>query len=112
MLEFGMFGGLYVRRFKFYRSQTMPGHTHNYDHASQIMRGTFLFSLTVNGEVVERTIKAPGIIHVPAEAFHEMRCLTEEGEVWCTFPARDPTGEITAHLDEVSKNEKIPYWTT
>ena len=106
MIELGLFGGILFRRFRFFRNQTMPGHQHNYDHASLIVKGEFIYTLSG----VDHCIKAPGVIHVPAEALHEMRCLSEHGETWCAFPARDETGEIGEYIAQASKG-KVPYWS-
>ena len=110
MLEIGMFGGMYFRRFQCFKGQGIVGHLHTYHHPSMVMRGTFRYRLwfAENDEIVV-TVKAPGVIHVPAEAFHEMQCLTDVGEVWCARIEKDADGEIREYI---GPRPRIPYWSS
>lgn len=99
--EMGFFGNVFIRRIPLVGKQIVPGHRHNYAHASIVVRGRIRLRLHYeDGRACERTYDAPAAFEVPAEAYHEMRAESAEAEVWCTFAVRDADGAIAEFVKE------------
>ena len=76
---------------------SIPGHTHNYDHVTIVIRGKVnILGLDADGsEVVNEVLEAPQIINVPKDLKHRVIALTDDSEVWCVFPHRDKDSNLT-----------------
>ena len=95
-----------------YPGQILPGHEHNYPHATALVKGAVRLTLTYpDGRAVGRTLHAPAIFEVPADVRHSMKALEPGTECWCLFAVRDDLGEVVdkpemKHLRDKSWHER------
>lgn len=125
-------GNVGIRRIKFTGHQTLPGHEHNFPHATAVVKGKvrvyFLqteksqkaasggYSLRPGkyahlppGQVLSvEEHEAPSKFEVPANIGHMIEAVTEEAECWCIFGVRDETGEIAEMV--TAQHKKDRFW--
>jgi len=89
--------------------QVLPGHEHNFPHATAVVRGVVrvLFIYEDGAERAEEYC-APAKFEVPAHVRHEIAALSDGAECWCIFGVRDESGEIAEMVTE--KHRQDHFW--
>lgn len=78
------------------KGDSIPGHTHKYDHTMFFMQGEAKLSITrIDGSVEESMITAPADMLVVKNALHAVEALTDDVYFCCVFPHRNMAGEVT-----------------
>lgn len=99
----GFYGNVFIRRIELdYRGQTLPGHKHNYDHATFVGKGRVRVKWTspTDGSVRFRELEGPDWFEVPAHADHEIVALSNGCVCFCVFAVRDESGEVAEFITE------------
>jgi dTDP-4-dehydrorhamnose 3,5-epimerase-like enzyme len=82
----------------------VAGHSHNYDHVTFLWKGSVKLRAwhkdqekngKINGDVVERTYKAPARVLIKKDMCHEFTALEDNTFADCIFALRDYSGEVT-----------------
>jgi quercetin dioxygenase-like cupin family protein len=107
--ERGIFGSCHFRRLSFEGGQVLPGHEHNFDHATLVQEGTVAVVFRAVGkEPWEEIHPAGDVFTVPAKVGHEIRALTERAVIFCIFAARDQAGRVATEItDDIRRNR---FW--
>lgn len=85
------FGGIVMRQIALERAgQWHQGHRHNYDHVTQVVRGSVTVQVGVDGPI--RKYDAPANVPIRAEDWHKIVALTDDVLYYCTY--RMPEGDI------------------
>lgn len=105
-----VFGNVGRRRILLTGHQKLPGHEHNFPHATAVVRGKVKVTFHDHSDIAwAEEHQAPAMFEVPARIGHEIESLTEEGaECWCIFGVRDESGEIAEMVTE--KHKKDRFW--
>lgn len=100
--ELGFFGNVFVRAILFNAiGQILPGHTHNYDHATFVGQGRVEVTIHyLDGRVTRKQYENPAWFEVPATARHQIKSLTAHATCFCVFAVRDPNGEVAEFVSE------------
>lgn len=99
----GVFGNVIVRRINLdYHGQTLPQHTHNYDHVVFVGKGRVKIRVMspVDGSEEMREVLAPDWVEVPAKAKHQMQALEDGCVCFCVFAVRDADGQVPGAITE------------
>lgn len=79
------------------KGDSIPGHTHNFDHATMFVLGTVRvvgYDPKTNEKLFEKSVTAPDALNIPKNIRHELIAESDNCEAWCTFPHRDEEGKI------------------
>lgn len=101
--ELGAIGGVYVRQNWLEKAgEEDPGHEHEVDHATLLMRGRV--RLEVDG--FEPTVwEGPVFIPIKKQFRHKFIAETDDVLWYCIFAFRDENGEVT----EIFNGDITPY---
>ena len=100
--ELGFFGNVFVRAISFSaKGQILPGHKHNYDHATFVGQGRVEVTIYYpDGHVTKKYYVSPSWFEVPAMARHQIKALTTPAVCFCVFAVRDQNGEVAEFVSE------------
>jgi quercetin dioxygenase-like cupin family protein len=98
-------GNVGFRRIVLTGNQKLPGHEHNFPHATAVVKGTV--EVVFDGERKE-VYNAPARFEVPARVKHEITALSDGAECWCIFGVRDESGEIAEMVEDRHRKDK--FW--
>lgn len=89
-------GNIFIRPMPLPKAgMVVNGHKHNFDHATQVLRGSILVKAKrPDGTVIERRFDAPDYFLVRADTEHEITALADNTLAWCVFSNRMPDGEV------------------
>lgn len=99
-------GNIYVRPFILAAAgDGLPGHTHNFDHTTFILKGGVQCKATLpDGTVIERdfwslghlknSAATPGYCLIRADVVHEFTALEDDSRIVCIYAHRNPQGEV------------------
>jgi len=105
-----VFGNVGVRNIVITEGSELPGHMHNYPHATFVSVG----SVEVDFEFSDGSIKTEqfgerDIFEVPANVKHTIRSASKGGSVCrCVFAVRDEDGEVV--YNPTNKQIKSRHW--
>jgi quercetin dioxygenase-like cupin family protein len=89
-------GNVFIRDVRLEKvGDSIPGHTHNYDHTMFFMKGEAKLTVITNESVEESVIKAPADMLIVKNARHAIEALTDDVYFCCVFPHRNREGEVT-----------------
>lgn len=76
-----------------------PGHTHNFDHVTQVVKGRVNVKVCYDDgrPPVDIDMTAPHFFNVEARAYHTITALEDGSEFWCVYPHRTCNGDISEH---------------
>ena len=89
-------GNVGFRQIRLTGHQSLPGHKHNFPHATVVFRGPVDVTFTYEDGFTETKRYDDGDkFEVPALVKHSITASSEDGaECWCVFGVRDESGEI------------------
>ena len=86
------------------KGDSIPGHTHNFDHTTFFIRGKVLVR-TYSKCCIDERVKSPEdnepFLLIPKDVRHEMVALTDDAYFICTFVHRDALGRVTREPDNL-----------
>ena len=98
VFEVGYAGNVFIRRISLPAAGVvLPGHRHNFPHASHVERGPVSVRhwLAGHSKPLQGTRYHTGeYFEVPALAYHEIEALADGCEVHCIFAMRDTDGQV------------------
>jgi hypothetical protein len=102
-------GNVGFRRIILNGHQKLPGHEHNFPHATAVVRGMVEVTFTEqDGSQCTVAYTAPAKFEVPARVKHEIAAVSDGAECWCIFGVRDETGEIAQMVEDRHRRDK--FW--
>jgi hypothetical protein len=102
-------GNVGFRRIILTGHQKLPGHEHNFPHATAVVKGVIEVVFTdQDGSKSTGVYAAPAKFEVPARVKHEIAALSDGAECWCIFGVRDETGEIAEMVTDRHRRDK--FW--
>ena len=102
-------GNVGFRRILLAGKQVLPGHEHNFPHATAVVRGTVEVRFQSKDREWSEQYTAPAKFEVPANIKHEIAATTHDGaECWCIFGVRDESGEIAEMVTD--KHRADHFW--
>lgn len=106
--EIGIVGNIFIRKVKLTGHQMLPGHQHNFDHATFVGQGRVRVTITYpDGRMTVTEYTAPTFFEVPADATHQVEALSDGAICYCAFAVRDPSGEIAEHVTESHREDRF-----
>jgi quercetin dioxygenase-like cupin family protein len=79
------YGDLYIRLHRFVKAGDVHrGHQHKIDHVTVVCRGTVRVRFGPEGREV-REYKAPALIEIDKDVFHQLTALEDETMYFCVF---------------------------
>lgn len=82
----GFYGGIFWREHHFIKKgDKHKGHRHHIDHATIIIRG----SVEVDIEGKKQIVKAPSVIAIDKDKFHQFTSLEDDTVYFCVFATND-----------------------
>lgn len=101
-------GNVGFRRITLTGHQKLPGHTHNFPHATAVVSGHIRVKFKSDDREWEQEFHAPAKFEVPAKVSHEIESMTDGAECWCIFGVRDETGEIAEMVTDQHRKDR--FW--
>jgi len=105
-----VYGNVAFRTLRFIGRQRLPGHQHNFAHATEVVFGSIgLALLYPDGRREYFTGDSGDVFEVPAECKHVIWSRSENGAVCrCVFAVRDEDGGVVYQPTEKQKADR--FW--
>jgi len=89
-----LYGNVLCRRFVLRRGESVPGHAHQFDHLSLLLRGRM--RVTVDGHATE--YDAPQEVVMPKGVVHALEALDDDTIWLCIFACRGEHGDAVENI--------------
>lgn len=76
------------------KGDVLAGHTHTFDHVTFVAKGAIGVSVEIDGQTVQRRVKAGSGVLIKADREHTIIALQDDTRFVCIYAHRDAQGEV------------------